>query len=91
MLRKISILHNGFMTVILKSGFIGLFIYLFTIIWFFRNTPHEKLKQINYIFVGTGVFLFLSNWVFLGFYNQIDSKSLIICYLFGMKNQIFKS
>jgi hypothetical protein len=90
MLRKISILHNGFMTVILKCGFVGLFIYLFTIFWFFRNTSHEKLIQINYIFVGTGVFLFISNWVFLGFYNQIDSKSLIVGYLFAMKNQILK-
>lgn len=89
-LRYISILHNGFMIVLLKTGFFGLCIYLFSIFYFFKrnNFSNEILQNINYIFVGTGVFLIVSNWVFLGFYNLIDTKSLLIGFLFAYKNEI---
>ena len=58
-LRYISILHNGYMTVILKSGLIGLFIYLFSIFFFFRKNTYDNLmlQNINYLLLGTGVFL----------------------------------
>lgn len=92
-LRFISILHNGFMIVILKSGFLGLSIYLFSIFYFFKKNKYsnETLQNINYLFVGTGVFLIVSNWVFLGFYNLIDTKSLLIGFLFAYKNEIIKT
>ncbi len=92
-LRYISILHNGFMIVILKSGFFGLSIYLLSIIYFFKRNKYSNntLQNINYIFVGTGVFLIVSNWVFLGFYNLIDTKSLLIGFLFAYKNEIIKT
>ncbi len=91
-LRQISILHNGYMTVLLKSGIIGLFIYLFSIFFFFRKskTTDPNLKNIHYLFVGTGVFLIISSWVFMGFYNLIDTKSLLIGFLFAYKNEILK-
>ncbi len=92
-LRYISILHNGFMIVILKSGFLGLSIYLFSIFYFFKKNKYlnETLQNINYLFVGTGVFLIVSNWVFLGFYNLIDTKSLLIGFLFAYKNEVIKT
>lgn len=82
-LRYISILHNGFMIVFLKSGLLGIFIYLYTIIFFFRKQPgtSEKTKYINRLFLGTAVFLFMSNWVFLGFYNLIETKSILMGFL----------
>lgn len=91
-LRFISFLHNGFMTVLLKSGLLGLFIYLMSISFFFKRdkSPNQSLKNIHYLFIGTGVFLIVSNWVFTGFYNLIDTKSLIIGFLFAYKNELLK-
>lgn len=91
-LRFISILHNGFMIVFLKSGLIGLLIYAYTIIYFFRKTPSDvnRVKQINLLFLGTGVFLFVSNWVFLGFYNLTESKSILIGFLIAFRQKCIK-
>ena len=91
-LRYISILHNGYMTVLLKAGLVGVFLYLFSIFYFFnkKNKEIDALKPINLLFVGTGVFLIISNWVFMGFYNPIDTKSLLIGFLFAYKYDIIK-
>lgn len=92
-LRKISILHNGYMTVLLKSGIIGLIIYLSSIFYFFKNyhSKNQELKNIHQIFIGTGVFLIVSNWVFMGFYNPVDTKTIIIGFLFAYKLHLLKS
>jgi uncharacterized protein YggT (Ycf19 family) len=89
-LRFISILHNGFMIVFLKSGLLGIFIYLFTIIYFFRKTKSDKplVNSINLLFLGTGVFLFVSNWVFLGFYNLTETKSILIGFLIAYREKM---
>jgi len=89
-LRQISILHNGFMTVLLKTGIFGLCIYFITIFFFLYN-PRSNTKELytlKLLFIGTGVFLVLSNWVFMGVYNLLDSKSLLIGFLFAYKNQL---
>jgi hypothetical protein len=80
------------MTVLLKTGLLGLGIYLFSIFFFFRknNETTEALKNIHYLFIGTGVFLIISNWVFMGFYNLIDTKTLLIGFLFAYKNDLKK-
>jgi hypothetical protein len=86
MLRYISILHNGYMTVFLKSGLLGVLVYLYFIYSLFRQIRSEILiiQTINLLFVGTAVFLILSSWVFMGVYNLLDNKSIligfIICY-----------
>jgi hypothetical protein len=92
-LRHISILHNGYMTVFLKSGIPGLLILFGSIFFFFKkfNTFSEIDTKINLLFLGTGVFLIFSYWVFMGFYNLIDTKTLLIGYLFAYKNHIQKS
>jgi len=89
-LRYISILHNGFMIVFLKSGLLGIFIYLFTIIYFFRKSKTDLpiVSNINLLFLGTGVFLFVSNWVFLGFYNLTETKSILIGFLIAYRAKI---
>lgn len=93
LLRYISILHNGFMTVLLKTGIIGILIYLISIFFFFKKsrTNNPDLKNIYYLLLGTGVFLIVSNWVFLGFYNLLDTKSLLIGFLFAYKHNIVKN
>jgi hypothetical protein len=92
-LRHISILHNGYMTVFLKSGIPGVVLLLGSIFFFFKrfNSFSEIDSQINLIFIGTGLFLLFSNWVFMGFYNQVDTKSLLIGFLFAYKNHIQKT
>jgi hypothetical protein len=91
-LRYISILHNGFMIVFLKSGLLGLFIFFYTIYYFFKKikTKNELIKNINLLFVGTGVFLILSNWVFLGFYNLIDTKTILIGFLICYREKVIE-
>ncbi len=88
-LRFISILHNGFMIVFLKSGLLGISFYLFTIFYFFNNVKSEKeiINSINLLFIGTGVFLFISNWVFLGFYNLTETKSILIGFLIAYREK----
>jgi hypothetical protein len=89
-LRRISILHNGFMTILLKSGVIGLFLLILSILFFFKKFKayNELDKNINYLFLGTGVFLLLSYWVFMGFYYALDAKSLLIGFLFAVKHKL---
>ena len=92
-MRHISILHNGYMTVFLKSGIPGLLILFGSILFFFKkfNSYSEIDTKINLLFLGTGVFLIVSYWVFMGFYNLIDTKTLLIGYLFAYKNHIQKT
>jgi hypothetical protein len=91
-LRFISILHNGFMIVFLKSGLLGLLVYSFTIIYFFKKVDSNIniVNQINLLFLGTGIFLFVSNWVFLGFYNLTESKSILIGFLIAYRQKLLK-
>jgi hypothetical protein len=91
-LRHISILHNGYMTIFLKSGIPGILVLFGSIFFFFKkfSSYNEIDTKINLLFLGTGVFLIFSYWVFLGFYNLIDTKTLLIGYLFAYKNQIQK-
>lgn len=92
-LRHISILHNGYMTILLKSGIPGLLILFASIFFFFKkfSSYNEIDSNINFIFIGTGLFLVFSNWVFMGFYNQIDTKSLLIGFLFAYKIHLKKT
>ena len=86
-LRYISILHNGFMTVFLKSGLLGIVIYLSSIFVLFRQRKSNIpiVKAINLLLVSTGIFLIFSNWVFSGLYNLLDNKSVLIAILICYK------
>ena len=90
LLRHISILHNGFMTVYLKSGIVGVFLLFFTIFLLFRKqvTNIPELTSLNYLITGTAIFLFISYWVFMGFYYALDAKSLLIGFLFAVKHKL---
>lgn len=90
LLKEISILHNGYITILLKSGILGVILLLGSIIFFFLkfSSLTETDKNINLFFLGTGVFLIASYWVFMGFYNLLDSKTILIGFLFAYKNQL---
>ena len=86
-LQYISVLHNGFMTTYLKSGLAGILILLISIFLLF-NQKKEKLfinKNINFLLIGTSVFLLVSNWVLMGYYFTQDSKSILVGLLFAYK------
>jgi hypothetical protein len=77
---KISILHNGFMTIFLKAGLLGVLILILSIVLLYRNCTQMSpiFKNVNYFFIGTILFLFISYWVFMGFYFKADTKSILI-------------
>lgn len=79
-IRYIPQLHNGYMTVFLKSGLAGVFLLLYFIYLLFRNRKpfDEDSRHLNYLFVGSAFYLILSNWVFMGLYLKLDNKSLVI-------------
>jgi len=97
-LRFISILHNGFMTVLLKSGLLGVIFLIISIYFLFIQKKSEVplVKSLNLLMIGSGVYMIISCWVFMGYYFAADTKSiffgLIICYReFVLKELIIQS
>lgn len=86
-LTKVSILHNAFMTVFLKSGFIGIFFmfYFLRLLLKQRKTKDEYINQLQRILFATAIYLIFDNWVLLGLYLKTESKSVVIgfilCYI----------
>lgn len=84
MIRYSSILHNGFMTVYLKSGILGVLFLLWSIFILRSNLSNQiRLKSINRLIIGTTIFLFISYWVFMGLYFKADTKSILIGLIFA--------
>ena len=85
--RYIAVVHNGFMTVFLKSGIVGVLICLLSIAYLLKRNKSDIpiVRNLNYLLVGTGVFLFVSYWVFLGFYFKYDVKSLLVGFIIALK------
>lgn len=85
-LRFIPYMHNGFMTAFLKSGLVGLLFLILSIFYLFRvvKSQDARTTTLQRIFVGTGLFLILSNWVFMGLFFPSESKSILIGVLFFM-------
>ena len=99
-LRYISILHNGYMTVFLKSGLLGVIVLLFSFKIYFNKTQSTIpiINQINLLMVGMGLFMIMSYWVFMGYYFKADNKIIIlgmlICYreiVITKKQNLFKN
>ena len=55
------------------------------------NVAQYLEKNINKLFIGTGLFLIISNWVFMGFYFTVDTKTIIIGFLISYKELYLKS
>lgn len=91
-LRFIPFLHNGFMTVLLKSGLLGNIMLVFSIALLFRHEKSDDalIQNINYILLGTGIYLIVSYWVFMGLYFLADTKSIVIGYLICYREVLIK-
>lgn len=88
----IPIVHNGYMTVFLKSGLLGVSLLLIFLIVLFRQKKSdvENVQKINYLLIGSSVFLIVSNWVFLGLYLKLDNKSIIIGFLIALREVMIR-
>ncbi|MEL1246019.1 hypothetical protein AAEO56_17225 [Flavobacterium sp. DGU11] len=79
-MRYISILHNGFMTVFLKSGLLGIVLFIISLRLNFkkRRSVLPRVRELNLLMLGTGIFMIISAWVFMGLYFLADTKSILI-------------
>ena len=91
-IRYIPTLHNAYMTMLLKSGLIGILICLLFIYVLFKNqkSTNYNVININYLLVGSALFLILSNWVFMGHYLKLDNKSIFLGFLLCYKELFLK-
>ncbi len=91
-IQYISVAHNGFMTIFLKSGLVGLFFLLAILYLLYKQKKSENplIKNLNMLLIGTSVFLVLSTWVFMGLYFKLDNKSIIIGLIFAMREYLVK-
>ena len=75
------------MTAFLKSGILGVFLLLYYIYLLIKNQKSNisLVQNINMLLLGTGIFLIISNWVFLGMYNLSDNKSILVGFLIALR------
>jgi hypothetical protein len=86
------ILHNGYMTVFLKSGLVGVFFMIYFLYHLFKQNKSnlESIKRLNLLLIGTALFLIISNWVLLGLFLKLDNKSILIGFLLCFKELTLK-
>jgi hypothetical protein len=91
-LTEISILHNAFMTVFLKSGLIGVFFMIYFLRLLTKQNPSNlhAVNQLNLILIATGIYLLFDNWVLLGLYLKTESKAIIIGFILAYKELLIK-
>ena len=90
--QEIAIVHNGYMTVFLKSGLLGVF-FLFLSIYYLSKTKNSEIdlsNNINLILIGTAIFMIFSYFVFLGFYFKFDCKSVLVGFIIAIQERINK-
>lgn len=90
--RYYPFLHNAFSTILLKSGLLGILIYLLSIYLISKkiSSSDKQVNNVNKLLLGSGIFLIMSSWVFMGFYLKLDSKSILIGLLLGYREYLKK-
>ncbi|HCQ12498.1 hypothetical protein [Flavobacterium sp.] len=91
-IQYIPILHNGFATIFLKSGLIGVLLLLLFIYLLLKHKKSENqlIQSINFLLIGSAIFLIVSNWVFMGLYLKLDNKSILIGFLLCYREILIK-
>ncbi|MGV1019195.1 hypothetical protein ACTS9V_06060 [Empedobacter falsenii] len=79
-IRRIPILHNGFIYIYFKTGFLGIFMYiiLFINIFIIGFRKKESEKEIHYLIASLILCIFFTTFVITGIYNAYD---LLLVYL----------
>ena len=90
--RYYPFLHNAFSTIFLKSGLLGIIFYLLSIYLIGKKiiSTDIQINNLNNLLLGSGIFLIISSWVFMGFYLKLDSKSILIGLLLGYREYLKK-
>lgn len=90
--RYYPFLHNAFSTIFLKSGLLGIIFYLLSIYLIGKKMISNdiQINNLNNLLLGSGIFLIISSWVFMGFYLKLDSKSILIGLLLGYREYLKK-
>ena len=91
-IQYIPILHNGFATIFLKSGLIGVLLLLLFVYLLLKQKKSENqlIQSINFLLIGSAIFLIVSNWVFMGLYLKLDNKSILIGFLLCYREILIK-
>ena len=93
-IRFLPALHNSYMTVFLKSGLLGVMLMLYFLFILFKySKTHDEQSNINILnrlLMATGLFLIMSNWIFMGLYFKVDNKALIIGVIIAAKEFLIK-
>lgn len=91
-IRYLPTLHNGYMTVYLKAGLMGVFLFILLPYYLCRlpKTKNDYVNQINLLLLGTGMFLFLSGWVLLGLYYKTENKAIVIGFLICYREHLLR-
>ncbi|KGO85824.1 hypothetical protein Q765_14460 [Flavobacterium rivuli WB 3.3-2 = DSM 21788] len=91
-MRYLPTLHNGFITIYLKAGLVGIALYILFLFYLCKlpKTQDDYITQINLLLLGTGIFLFLSSWVLLGLYYKTENKSIIIGFIICYREMMIK-
>jgi hypothetical protein len=76
-IRYISELHNGYMYILYKTGFIGLCIYLFILVRWYLYLYNKK-SLISWLIGGISIIYFVSTLTITGVYNSRDIFIFII-------------
>lgn len=92
-IQYISVAHNGFMTIFMKSGLLGVLLLVVFLYLLYKQKRVENplINHLNMLLMGTSVFLVLSTWVFMGVYFKLDNKSIIIGLILAMREYLIKA
>lgn len=91
-IQNFAVAHNGFMTIFMKSGIIGVLLLLAFLYLLYKQKRSEVpiINNINRLLMGTSIFLIISTWVFMGVYFKLDNKSIIIGFLIAMREYLIR-
>ncbi|MNY55990.1 hypothetical protein D3C86_1920200 [compost metagenome] len=80
------------MTVLLKSGLLGNLILLYSIglLFKYKQSNDPLIQNLNFILLGTGIYLIISYWVFMGLYFVADTKAIVIGYIICYRETLIR-
>lgn len=81
-IRYIPILHNGYIYILLKSGFFGLMLYIMYIIYLYSfsrvKSASSSIINMNSFLVGCAFYVAVSSLVVSGVYKPYDYSTLLV-------------
>lgn len=86
-------IHNGFVNVIFKTGFIGLLLYLlfliFVYIQAYKTSKTKREILFNNAISGIGIYFVFTSFIISGIYNQGDIFTLVLGWLLYLQHNYF--